>query len=105
MGCDYYIWLDTVIQYIDLSGTLQSVIDSDKKCKRYIREPHDWDFEEPYGINDEIREYGKKIMFEKGAWYCLPCGKQRIQEICTDKQISFDSIVTVFKFKNGYVCK
>ena len=102
MGCDYYIWIETVIQYIDSSGCQQSVIEGEKPQKKYNKKPDDPDFERVYTLNDEIREYDKKVLFENGYWFCLNSGKIRIQDICNRKKIPFDSIFSVFKFKNGY---
>jgi hypothetical protein len=102
MGCDYYVWIDTVIQYIDSSGNQQSLIEGSERQKRYNIISSDPDFEKDYTLSVEIEEYGKKVLFENGVWYCLENGKIRIQEICCEKKIPFDSIISVFKFKNGF---
>ena len=102
MGCDYYVWIDTVIQYIDSSGNQQSLIEGNTPQKRYNKKPEDYDFETVYTLNDEIRDYDKKILFENSCWFCLEYGKLRIQKICSKNKIPFDSIISVFKFKNGY---
>lgn len=104
MGCDYKVWIETVIQYIDESG-LQTVIEGETPQRKYEQYNGDPDFDAPYTLNDEIRDYGKKVMLENGVWFCLHAGKMRIQEICYYKKIPFDSIVSVFKFKNGYMMK
>ena len=102
MGCDYRIWIETVIQYRDASGMIQTEIEGEEPQRRWNIYPHDTDFEEVYGLSQEIREYGKMVLYQDGAWYCLPAGKMRIQEICYKRKIPFDSIVYIFKFKNGY---
>ena len=101
MVCDYYVWIETVVQYIDQSGTLQSVIEGTRPKRKY-RRVSDPDFDEPYTLNHEIRDYGRKVMFEGGTWWCLPAGKLRVQGICYSKKIPIDSLISVFKFKNGY---
>lgn len=103
MGSDYYFWIETVIQYFDQNGILQSVIEGDIPKRAYNNYPSDPDFEEIYTLNSAIRDYGRRVLFENGKWYCLDKGKIRIQGICYKKKIPFDSLVYVFKFKNGYL--
>lgn len=103
MGCDYYIWIETVIQYIDASGLLQCIIDGEKPKRTYNKEPVDYDFEVTYSLNDEIRDYDRKIMYENGIWIANLHGKMRIQGLCYENKIPYDSIISVFKFKNGYL--
>ena len=103
MGCDYRIWIETVVQYRDISGIIQSFIEGEEPQRKYNQYNGDPDFDLPYSLNDEIRDYGRKIMFENNVWFCLPAGKMRIQGICYERKISFDSLVSVFKFKNGYL--
>jgi len=105
MGCDYNVWIETVIQYTDESGAIQTVIEGETPQRKYDVYKGDPDFDLPYTLNDEIRDYGKKVMLENGVWLCLHHGKMRIQEICYYKKIPFDSLVYVFKFKNGYMMK
>jgi len=102
MGMEYYIWVETVIQYLDQTGAIQYSIDGDRPKRKWNRPTTDADFERDYGVNDEIRDYGKKVLYEDGAWHCLPEGKMRIQRLCYERKIPFDSILYVFKFKNGY---
>lgn len=102
MGCDYYSWIDTVIEYIDLSGIQQSAIDSSEKEAKYIYYG-DSDFEKPYDLNEEIESYGKRYLYENNTWLGLSFSKQRIQQFCTINNIPFDRLVSVFKVKNGYV--
>ena len=103
MGCDYRIWIETVLQYIDESGALQSVIEGEPPQRKYNTMKGDSDFDAPYSLNDEIRDYGRKVMLENGIWFCLSAGKMRVQGICYERKIPFDSLVRVFKFKNGYL--
>jgi len=102
MGCDYRIWVETVIQYRDANGIIQSEIEGEEPQRKWNIYPEDTDFEEVYNLDAEIREYGKKVIYQDGVWRCLPQGKMRIQEICYERKIPFDSILYVFKFKNGY---
>jgi len=101
MGCDYYVWVETVIQYVDTDGFIKSVIEGTSPKRGWIYYG-DTDFDKPYGLNDVIRDYGRRVMFESGSWYCLPAGKLRVQGICYSKKIPIDSVISVFKFKNGY---
>ena len=103
MGCDYKVWVETVIQYLDESGATQTLIEGEQPKRKYNVYSGDPDFDLPYSLNDEIRDYGRKVMMENKVWFCLPAGKMRIQEICYERKIHFDSIVSVFKFKNGYL--
>ena len=107
MRYDYRVWIETVIQYRDEYGIIKSVIEGDKPQRKYNTIKGDPDFDldcdRPYTLNDEIREYDRKIMFINGSWHCLPDGKMRIQRICYERKVPFDSIVQVFKFKNGYL--
>ena len=103
MGCDYRVWIETVLQYSDESGVLQSVIEGEAPQRKYNTINGDPDFNAPYTLNDEIRDYGRKVMYEDGIWFCFPAGKMRIQRICYERNIPFDSLVRVFKFKNGYL--
>ena len=101
MGCDYYCWIETVVQYLDASGVQQSAIEGEEPKRRYVSYG-DPDFNKPYGLNEEIADYGKRALYENGAWVCLPSGKLRIEELCYAKKIPFAMITSVFKFKNGY---
>ena len=107
MGYDYMVWIETVVQYRDESGLIKSVIEGDRpqrKHNTFMGDPDfDLDCDRPYTLNDEIRDYDRKILFQNGIWYCLPAGKIRIQGICYERKIPFDSIVQVFKFKNGFL--
>ena len=102
MGYDYYTWIDTVIEYVDLSGIQQSVVDSDEKLGKYVYYG-DPDFDEPYNLNREIKSYGKKYLYQNETWRGLSASKERIQGLCTDNNIPFDRLVAVFKVRNGYV--
>ena len=105
MGCDYKIWIETVIQYNDESDALQTFIETQTPERKYEYYTGDPDFDKPYSLDDEIREYGKMVLLENGVWLCLYIGKMRINEICDINKIPFDSLVSVFKFKNGYMMK
>jgi hypothetical protein len=87
MVCDYYFWIETVIQYVDSEGQIQSYIEGTVPKHGYNKYPRDRDFEYVIGLDDEIHAYGRKIMFQNNEWYCLDVGKLRIQEICYKKKI------------------
>ena len=102
MGCDYYIWIETVIQYLDADGKQQSFIEGTERERGYTTYFEDPDFDEPHDLNYQIKKYGKKPMFENGIWYCLDSGRLRIEDICLENNIKIDSIISIFKFKNGF---
>jgi len=109
MGCDYYTWIETIIQWKDLSGNLVHYVDKpefQKYDRRYCwrREVYDPDFEdEPEDELDlEIREYGKKVLFSEGKWLCKEAGKQRILDILAERGVPVERLQYVCKKMNGY---
>jgi hypothetical protein len=109
MGCDYYTWIETVIQYTDASGN-QSEYKEKPEFEEYERHycfgspDYDPDFDDP--PEDElvvqIRQYGVKTLYADGAWRCKESGKQRILEICCHHDIPVASLTRVFKQMDGY---
>lgn len=113
MGCDYYTWVETVIQYVDDSNNQQEYIEK-PEFERYERNydyscygggSYDPDFEDPpeYPLYSDIKSYGEKDMFVNGSWVCKPHGKLGIETICEDQNIPFDKVTRVFKRMNGYI--
>ena len=110
MGCDYYTWIETVIQYTDASGNQREYIDK-PAYEAYDRHycfgevGYDPDFDAPPGEDElmcMIREYGVKTLYADRKWLCRDHGKQRILEICCHHDIPVGSLTRVFKLMNGY---
>ena len=108
MGCDYYTWIETIVVYKDLSGSLCRFVDQGAK-KRCYEELDDIDTDfKPLPttgqvLNEIIRVYGKKLMLTAGLWVCHYNGKMRICELCDANKIPFDSLVEVYKQLGGRV--
>ncbi len=108
MGCDYYIWLETVIEYTDADGAAKTYTERGEYDRRYTygdpNENLDPDFHiirkrDP--IKEEVAEYGTKDMFRDGQWVCQPAGRERIEVLCNNNEIPVESITRVFKRKGG----
>ena len=109
MGCDYYTWIEIVIEYTDPSGHPQTHVekpDSDEYERNYDfgTSSYDPDFDDPPedSLTADIRYYGKKHYMENGKWVCKEYGKQHIEELCEEHKIPFENITAVYKRKNGY---
>ena len=127
MGCDYYTWIETVIEYKDLSGNLRTYIDKpdfeqyERNYEYNLGNTYDPDFEdrpENNELDQKILFYGVKVLFENGKWLCNENGKARImgilnKEFCDmsddeseeetkNDKIPVESLVKVIKRMNGY---
>lgn len=106
MGCDYYTWIETVIEYRDASGVLMTYIDKpefEDYERHYDYSSYDPDLEEkPDPLSDRIARYGKQALFNNGAWICKEHGKQRILAVCEKQKILADGLLSVFKRMGGY---
>jgi hypothetical protein len=111
MGCDYYTWVETVIQYVDASNNQQEYIEKpafDEYERNYADgyySSYDPDFEDPpeYPMYSDIRRYGQKDMYINNTWICKPHGKSSIEAICEEQKIPIDKLTHVFKRMNGYL--
>jgi hypothetical protein len=108
MGCDYYTWIETIIVYKDLSGTVCRFVERGPTQRRYEDVGEiDTDFKLPPTtgqiLADEIRTYSQKKMFMDNYWLCHYNGKMRIRELCTANEIPFDSLIEVYKQLGGRV--
>ena len=110
MGCDYYTWIETIIVYKDLSGAMDQFVEHGPTERRYEYETVEYidtDFKLPPTtaqiLADEIRFYGRKLMYTAGLWICHYNGKMRIREICEANEIPFNSLVEVYKQMGGRV--
>ncbi len=108
MGCDYYIWLETVIEYTDADGSAKTYTERGEYERRYtygdINQHLDPDFDvirKRCPMKEEIAEYGIRDMFRNGNWVCQPAGRERIEALCEENQISFSNVTRVFKRKGG----
>lgn len=107
MGCDYYTWIETVVEYRNASGVLMTYNDKpefeDYKRNYVYEESYDSDLEEPRDqLALDIADYGKKVLYTNGTWSCTEHGKQRLTTLCTTKQIPLNSVVNIYKVMNGY---
>jgi hypothetical protein len=109
MGCDFYTWIETVIEWKDLSENLALYIDKpdfEEYTRRYCwrTENYDPDFEEKPEdeLRLEIREFGTKVLFEKGNWLCKEAGKNRILYLLEQQKIPLENLVSVYKRMDGY---
>ena len=108
MGCDYYTWIETIIVYKDLSGTVCRFVERGPTQRRYEDVGEiDTDFKVPPNtgqiLADEIRAYSQKKMFMDNYWLCHYNGKMRIRELCMANEILFDSLIEVYKQMGGRV--
>lgn len=110
MGCDYYTWIETVIEWKDLSGNIRKYTDKpgfEQYERHYIWNDsiYDADFDDP-PESDELEEmifnYGVKVLYENGNWKCKEAGKNRIMYILKYINISPESLIKVCKKMNGY---
>ncbi len=109
MGCDYYTWIETVIEWIDASGNFNTFIDKpdfEQYNRHYdgYRADYDPDVEDPPKTNleIEIENYGEIVLFENGTWLCKEAGKRRILQILNDNHIPIEGLRKVFKRMDGY---
>jgi hypothetical protein len=109
MGCDYYIWLETVIEYTDAEGAAKIYTERGEYERRYtygdINQHLDPDFDvirKRCPMKGEIAEYGIRDMFRNGQWVCQPAGRERIEALCEENQIPVTAITRVFKRKGGH---
>ena len=113
MGCDYYYWIETVVEYKDADGEVKTFVepvdreDYQGGYSYHWCTSHDPDFDLPpmasSSLQRDIDEYGKRYLFVNSEWKCMAGGRIRIQELCTYYKIPFDNLVAVYKRKNGYL--
>lgn len=113
MGCDYYTYVITRIQYTDTRGRIRAHDEEGQRESHYVWDvpAPDPDLEEPVGrgtlIKAEIdrarREYGERELFVGGEWKCQPAGKDRILALCAQKAIPVEALVRIYKFKSGHM--
>lgn len=113
MGCDYYTWIETVIQYVDSSNSQKEYVEKpdrddykrnyDFSC--YSADKYDPDFDDPpqHPMYRDIESYGQKDMFINNTWVCKPHGKSTIEELCKDHNIPIDKLMRVFKRMDGFI--
>jgi hypothetical protein len=112
MGCDYYTWIQTILEWKDTSGRMKQYIEKpefEQYERHYIysyeETNYDSDFEDPppkrNHLQEKIEEYGVKVLFEDGSWKCNENGKKRILEILNENKIPVESLTNVYKCMNG----
>jgi hypothetical protein len=108
----YYYWIETVIEYKDPISDTTSIFIEDVDRKYWERGfdyswccPHDPDFEEAppedQALRTEIENYGRKVLYETSVWKCNTDGRKRVEELCRIHDIPFDTLIFVYKRKNG----
>lgn len=114
MGCDYYTYVITRIQFTNAKGNVISYDEKGEPERHYYYggDPeYDPDLEAPISYSDCIqasidayaKSYGEKDLFVGGEWKCQPTGKERILALCANKKIPFEKVVRVYKFKSGHM--
>jgi hypothetical protein len=114
MGCDYYTYVITRLQYTDAQGRTRKFDEQGESERHYYYggdSEYDPDLEADISFGDcigavidrERREYGEKDLFIGGEWKCQPAGKERILALCTSKKIPIEALVRVYKFKSGHM--
>jgi hypothetical protein len=115
MGCDYYTQLETVIEYTNKDGNINSYKsrneeDLERHYFYYDSSNIDTDFEDTptyspmvQEMNDRCEYYGVKVLFEDGTWKCKDLGRKRIENLCSGKGIDMESVVHVYKHMVGWL--
>ena len=114
MGCDYYTYVITRIQFTNENGTLISYDEQGERERHeyYGGGPgYDPDLEPPVSYSDCIQAvidmhawgYGEKNLFVNGQWTCQPAGKERLLALCAAQEIPVATVVRIYKFKSGHM--
>ena len=110
MGCDYSIWIETVIEYTTATGSAETYVERGEYDRRYTYSEEyshlDPDFDvipKIDRIQEEIDEYGERHMYNKsnGIWICQPSGRKRVEAICEEHKIPMSTVTCVFKRKGA----
>lgn len=111
MGCDFMTWVQTYIEYKDLSTNEIKIyveLVHPKNIERHYgyfgyENTYDPDFESPpeHPMFQMINDYGKRLMFENGKWLCNSHGESSVHLLCEENNIPFDNIVCVYKRMDG----
>lgn len=107
MGCDYYTWIETVVEYTNEKGEIVEYVEKPEfKEKHYVfgDRSYDPDFENPPDNELDIRkrEYGELPLYNGTRWVCLEAGITRVTTILAEKNIPLDKVTRIFKRMNGY---
>jgi len=106
MGCDYYTQVVLEVIYLDGDGKQQTMIEYEERQSHYIWDrSYDPDMEEPKSTNDleeAIKEYGKKILYENKTWKCTAHGRERVENLCASNKVPIDSIISASKYLSGW---
>lgn len=113
MGCDYFTQIETVIEYTNdnnvTSYKSRNNEDLEKHYCYYDKSGIDTDFDDvPKGspiireMDERCERYGVKVLFENGTWMCKDLGRNRIEDLCSEKNISMESVVRVYKHLKGW---
>ena len=104
MGCDFYYWEETVIEYADAMGGAHQYIEEGQAHRGYDEWHGDRDFTGAYYncLGHVITEYGRKPLYEAGMWVCSAYGKTRVESLCAVAGIRLGAVTQVYKRMNGY---
>jgi hypothetical protein len=109
MGCDYYTWIETVIEYRNENGETVTYIEKpefEEYEKHYTVTylKHDPDFDAPLEdeLKAEIKRYGEPILYNGTRWVCQKAGVDRVTTLLEEQNILLSNVVRVFKRTNGY---
>lgn len=113
MGCDYYTYVLTRIQFTNAGGHLQTYEEKGDSERHYyhfcdevdsdIDEPINWAQKKEEALDQECERYGQRVLFADGEWRCQPAGKDRILALCAERKIPVESLVRVYKVKSGHL--
>ena len=98
MGCDYYTWIETVIEYTTAAGTEKYIEKGEPECHYIIS---DFDENPVEELEWAVIEYGKPDLFENGQWVA---DRDCIEALCEENKIPTNTITRVFKRKSGRLC-
>ncbi len=106
MGCDYYTQVVLEVIYLDADGKEQSVTKREERQPHYIwHKSYDPDMEEPKYKNDldeAIKDYGVKILYENKIWKCTAHGRERVENICASNKVPIGSVICAKKYLDGW---
>jgi hypothetical protein len=103
MGCDYYTQVVLTVVYLDADGKQQSLQKREQRQPRYSCSSHDPDTDEPINdLEEEINNYGTKILYENKTWKCTAHGRERVENLCASNKVPIDSMISASKYLSGW---
>ena len=109
MGCDYYTWIETVIEYTNEKGETVEYVEKPEfeqyeKHYEFHSDSYDSDLDNPPedSLTLRKRSYGEKILYNGNRWVCLEAGITRVTKVLAGQNIPLDKVVRIFKRMGGY---